>query len=193
MNRLLIHAARTGDADTVAAVLALGADIHYGNDWALRLAVVFNRRNVVELLLVRGGGTPSEALLVASQFGMTNIVELLLDRGADVHADDDRALHDAAMNGDLDMASVLLNRGANVNAKGDRALQAAIHYEKRLMVILLLRRGADPAKIPDWYMMSEPELRVVRAFPNWQNRKRLALWMAASRSLERGVRLNVTH
>lgn len=57
------------------------------------------------------------ALHEACNHGFRDIAETLLDNGADVNAkgmDDERPLHDAAINSHAEVVQLLLSRGANV-------------------------------------------------------------------------------
>ena len=87
--------------------------------------------------------TLNDQLIEAAENGHTDTVALLLDRGADVHADDDYALHWAALKGRTETVALLLDRGANVHAYDDSALRWAVLNGHTDTVALLLDRGAD--------------------------------------------------
>ncbi len=94
----LIGAARSGDTEAIATLLAGGADPNqrWGvNAWTpLMHAIHKNRQASVEALLAggadvnaRGGRQGITALIMAAGYGYTGIVQLLLDRGADPFAE----------------------------------------------------------------------------------------------------------
>ena len=70
-------------------------------------------------------------------------VKQLLNAGADVHAENNYALHCASVGGHAEMVSLLLNAGADVHASGDSNLQLASMYGHVEVVSLLLDAGAD--------------------------------------------------
>jgi len=94
----LIYSAAYGKLDFVEYLLAAGANVHAGIDWALRWA---------------------------SDNGHTEVVKVLLAAGADVHASSDGALRWASDKGHTEVVKVLLAAGANVHANNDYALRYA--------------------------------------------------------------------
>jgi hypothetical protein len=82
-------------------------------------------------------------LFMASKYGREKIVELLLNRGADIHAENDWALHTASRNGHTEVVRLLLDRGADIHANNDWALRWASRYGHTETVKLLLDRGAE--------------------------------------------------
>jgi len=117
----LIGAARSGDTQAIATLLAGGADPNqrWGvNSWTpLMHAIHKNQKGSVEALLAggadvnaRGGSQGVTALIMAAGYGYTDIVQVLLDKGADPRAettDGDSALA-AAVSGvpDIDKFTV---------------------------------------------------------------------------------------
>jgi ankyrin repeat protein len=92
MNNELIYAAKYGIIKEVESLLDKGADVHFGDDWALINAVTQDH---------------------------TETVELLLDRGGDIHArkdhivsGNDTVLICAVRNRDVETVKLLLSRGA---------------------------------------------------------------------------------
>ena len=119
-------AAAERHAETVAVLLAAGADV--------------NKRN-------RFGRT---ALMFAALYGDARIVKALLDRGADVNVvpDDETgrpALAAAAMNGHLEVVRLLLDKGAETSIR-DREGTTALGWARRggftAVSDLLASRGA---------------------------------------------------
>ena len=151
---VLMEATSGGSAETVAMLIAAGADVKATNDkgeTALMKAVKVDHRYspqqrlpMIELLLTKGadinaadksGRTPllhsvvqymSEAGGVISH---PEVVKLLLDRGSDVHVSDkngDTALILTAgvYEGPVDIVRYLLNKGINVNAQNKKGATA---------------------------------------------------------------------
>ena len=89
---------------------------------------------------------PNIPLDVAAGQGQLDVVKKLLEERADVNANVDRALFEAARRGHTAVASHLLRHGAHVNSiihdKGS-ALQAATMNGHKAMVALLIDAGAD--------------------------------------------------
>jgi hypothetical protein len=93
----LIGAARSGDAQAIARLLAHGADANqrWGvNGWTpLMHAIHKNQQASVEALLSGGadvnarGNQGITALMMAAGYGYADIVQLLLDKGADPYAE----------------------------------------------------------------------------------------------------------
>ena len=120
----LIEAAWRGHAETLAGLLAAGADIHAEDDAALR---------------------------EAAYQGHLEVVAALLAAGADVHARGDQALRDAAWRGHVEVVRALLAAGANVvHTREDQALRWAAYpgHAEVLRALLgadhVYDAGADP-------------------------------------------------
>ena len=102
LDRRLLKASEDGRTDAVKELLDKGADVHAGNDMALRHASWNGHTETVKALLKAGADVRAlgdAALLWAAGMGHTETVKLLLDAGADVHARYDYALHWASLNG----------------------------------------------------------------------------------------------
>ena len=87
-DNLLIKAAKQGMIPLIKELLAEGANVHAGNDYALRWA---------------------------SGNGHIDTVAMLLEAGADVHAEDDYALRWASHNGHTEILTILKNHIAKKN------------------------------------------------------------------------------
>ena len=83
------------------------------------------------------------ALYQAAKNGHLEVTKLLLEYRADVHADDDYALCLASSNGHVDVVKLLLESGANVHARADYALRFASGKGHLEVVRLLLESGAN--------------------------------------------------
>ena len=150
-------AAFTGDLETLAELLDVGADPGQRDadgETPLHRAAT-DEHEAVALLLARGadpGARDAQArtpLHVAASWHAVECVELLLKAGADVRATD--ALGAAPLHlaeGDAGTVSLLLAAGADVYARtraGDTALHAAAAGDDAEGVRRLLAAGADPA------------------------------------------------
>jgi cytohesin len=157
----LLIACERGDQDTVAELIAAGADVNladnlHSRETPLHRAAYHGHAQVTQQLLAAGAnpnatsadGTP---LHYAAAHGHTDTLAALLAAGADVNAPDflkRTPLHQAAANGQLDAAQALLAAGADVSLAdeswGWTPLCDAAHYGQVEIVRLLLDAGADP-------------------------------------------------
>src|SRR5690606_22240814 len=126
----LMTAARTGDVETLEALLAAGADVNVRESWrgqtALMWAAAENNAPAVRALLAAGAerdavssGGEFTALKFAVRAGAIDATRALLDAGANVEErllDGTSLLVLAAMNAHYELASVLLDYGADPNA-----------------------------------------------------------------------------
>ena len=134
-------------AEDVQRLLALGADVHADDDYALRQASAQGHLAVVEALLGAGADVHAEndeALRKASEYGRLDVVQALLHAGADVHARKDWALRWASSSGHVAVVEVLLAAGADVHANNDGALRLASEEGHVVVVEILVRHGARP-------------------------------------------------
>ena len=165
----LIGAARSGDSQAIAKLLAGGAgpNQRWGvNSWTpLMHAIHKNQKGSVEALLAggadvnaRGGSQGITALIMAAGYGYAEIVQLLLDKGADPHAetaDGDTALA-AAVSGvpDIDKFTVghcqastvaaLLKKAPDLKLKDNfygRAARLAAHAAGCADVVSLIEQA----------------------------------------------------
>eukprot|EP01104_Vermistella_antarctica_P020378 TRINITY_DN869_c2_g1_i1.p1 TRINITY_DN869_c2_g1~~TRINITY_DN869_c2_g1_i1.p1 ORF type:complete len:167 (+),score=47.49 TRINITY_DN869_c2_g1_i1:140-640(+) len=127
----LINATITGDAETVAALLDKGADIHSLTDdgfkWTpLHLACREGKEDIVRVLLDRSADTEmktaygSTPLHVASKNGRTDIVRLLLGHKAVIDSVDNNGLaplYGACVKGNDETARLLLDHGGTLRGK----------------------------------------------------------------------------
>jgi ankyrin repeat protein len=87
LDQQLITASMHGDLNLIKELISQGADIHAGNDYALRYA---------------------------SSRGYLEVVKYLIGKGADIHADDDDALKSASYYGHLEVVKYLISKGADI-------------------------------------------------------------------------------
>jgi serine/threonine-protein phosphatase 6 regulatory ankyrin repeat subunit B len=160
----LMIAAQNGQTETVAKLLARGADVNAAASdgvTALMVAAQNGHTETVSTLLLRkdinvNAKIPAyrlTALFLAAQNGHAEIVAKLLARGADVDSrsfNGTTALMIAAQNGHTNSATKtvaeLLDRRADVNAvkpDGSTALIFAAHNGHAEIVAKLLAQGAD--------------------------------------------------
>jgi ankyrin repeat protein len=178
-------AALFGPAETVAVLLAAGAEIERpGRDGMrpLHHAVLSGRREIVALLLANGaqvdaqnrkGSTPLHRFVCS---GGTNpdIARMLLAAGADPNKTDDGeqmpSLRCAGITGDVGLGKLLIEADANVN-QGDEggrtALHAAAFYLHHDFARMLLAAGADVNQAsatdhtPLFVTPDDPEMRKI--------------------------------
>ncbi len=126
-NWVLFWCAVYNFVDLAARVLNQGADLHYMEERALRVAVLKGNDAVISLLLKRGANLHvchDEPLFQAAYYGYASTVQLLLDNGADIHACQERALCWAVLCRHYEIADMLIQHGAHVST----ALQSMQYY-----------------------------------------------------------------
>jgi len=133
-HRVLLAAAKSGNADTVAKLLAAGAPVQWQ---ASGLAVS-----------PFGGLLPASPLAEAAAKGHVDVVKLLLARGADanaVRAHEQSPLHRAAEGNHAETVRALLSCGANIAAEweGKIPLILALQQVARDSAAALIAGGAN--------------------------------------------------
>ncbi len=106
-----------GFFNLVSRALNDGANVHYFQERALRIAAGNGHDTIVSLLLERGANLHirgDKPLYQAAYYGHKSTVQLLLDHGADVHAGDECALRWAVLRRHYDIANMLIERGAHI-------------------------------------------------------------------------------
>lgn len=170
----LIHAAREGDVQRIAALLEDGVDPNIRRTIVVEVylerprtplmaAAEANQAEAVRALIEAGADVElysdkdHNALLVASEDGSIDAMRALIEAGADIEARNTSGmtpLSYAAYAGG-DAVKVLLEAGAIVDAPdedGDTALYFAVRFGQIESTRLLLRAGANPN------MRAEPAL-----------------------------------
>lgn len=123
--RMLLHSAEIGDADTVARLVGIGTDI--------------------EVRDARG----RTALMIATHKDHVEVARILIEAGADVNAKDsidDSPFLYAGAEGRIDILRLTLAHGANLaatNRYGGTALIPAAHHGHVEAVYLLLKTKID--------------------------------------------------
>ena len=158
-----LEAAKTGDNETIRALLAEGVDIGM-KDWAgwpaLNWAALMLQNESIEILLdsgadieylAKGGKNSGRPLMMAAKkYAGLATVNLLVARGADVNGSDQygrTALIMAARYGRIETVRILLSQGADANAesimrKWKTALIAAVLRGHDDVALLLREAGA---------------------------------------------------
>lgn len=144
-NQMLVTSARQGDVPSMQKAVALGAEIAYNDNEALRETAVAGQYAAADYLLSRGADASAldnQALKNAATFGYSNMLPLLVQNGANVHADNDHALLSAATYGHARIVSYLIAAGADVNAGEGQALRAAVQTGHHEIADILIKAGA---------------------------------------------------
>ena len=132
----LSDAAASGDNQRVRALIAAGANVHSGDDWALLCAVRgYCRRHWVGAKAERREDT----------------LRALLDAGADVHARHDRALRIAVSMRRTDGVKILLEAGADIHSLNRfqrRKLQRLFNEDQLARAIVLGSPAATQVASP---------------------------------------------
>jgi hypothetical protein len=129
-DKVILGKRRKITAKVIKQLIEEGADVHAGEDGALRWASTNGHTDVVKLLLEHGADVHAQndaALRWASTNGHTDLVKILLEHGADVHVDDDDALRWASEKGHLHIVKYLVEQGADIHARDDEAFKEAKH------------------------------------------------------------------
>ncbi|HEV7409716.1 MAG TPA: ankyrin repeat domain-containing protein [Bradyrhizobium sp.] len=151
-NAWLYLASGSGAAETVAALLDAGADVHACDDCALQQASKNGHTTIVKALVDAGADIHADddnALRDASAHGHAEIVDFLLKLGADIHADRDGALRYASENGHVGIVATLLAVGGDVHAADDVALVRASYNGHTKVVRALVDAGARVRTMED--------------------------------------------
>jgi len=155
----LIQAARSGNAASVGAEIARGANANAteaDGTTALHWAAHRNDVAIVDML-IRAGASAQAAnrygvrpISLAAVNGGTAVIKRLLDAGADPNttlAEDETVLMTASRSGVVDAVKVLLDHGADVNRhekwRGQTALMWAAAEGHSDVIRVLIAAGAD--------------------------------------------------
>lgn len=142
----LFTGVRYGNCDVVEYLIDKGADIYAMDSKAFRLAIEFERDDIIKLFIEQDVHLlqvqDNEALRTEAKRGRLSMVKYLIANGADVHALNDEALRNAAANGYVDVVKYLTDNGANVHALDDEALVTAAKNGHSETVQYLISRGA---------------------------------------------------
>ncbi|MFN7924253.1 MAG: ankyrin repeat domain-containing protein [Bryobacteraceae bacterium] len=161
----LIDASRSGDVESVRALISAGADVNAATPTgvtALSEAVMFQRAEIVRVLLDKGASPANPAsvlrfpiLSLAAMRPSTEIASMLLKSDADVNSADvngNKPLMWAGANeqGNSKMVELLIKAGADVKARnkaGETALDWALRRGETAVVRHLRAAGATRGSI----------------------------------------------
>ena len=110
---------------------------------ALYIAVAYDKRDIIDLLLKKGADIKKSGIW--SAVTTKDMGEFLVSLGADVHEKDDRnnsSLHNNN-NKDLDLIKFLIDSGVDVNAKNDGGCSPLYFSNREDVSELLISAGAD--------------------------------------------------
>jgi len=144
--QLLIEGSMHGILFYVSEALERGANVHFGEDYALYLAAVGGFRDIVFYLVESGAkisAADNAALRWSAYYGHFEIVKYLVEKGASISSLDNAALRWAAANGHLSTAVYLVENGANVSARDNEALRDAAAKGYLDIVKCLVKSGAN--------------------------------------------------
>ena len=110
------------NVETIKMLMEAGADVHTGDDYALKWSA-YN--------------------------GYLEVVKYLIGAGADVHAENDLALRWSAEKGHLEVVKYLIEKGADLHARDDYALKWSACYDRLKVVKYLIEKGANIDVIED--------------------------------------------
>jgi ankyrin repeat protein len=138
--------ARNGYLDIAKLLLSKGANVHYDNGYALRMASEYGHIEIVKLLLEKEVDVQvcnNYSIQWSACHGHTEIVSLLLKKGANPHIRDNFAFISSAERGHFEIVKLLLENGANINADNGYALRWSARNGHTEIVRLLIEKGAD--------------------------------------------------
>jgi ankyrin repeat protein len=172
-----MDAARRGDAEVLASLIASGLDVNAADvdrTSALHWAVRSDALDAVELLLDAGADVAAEnrhgitPIYLAAQNGNAPMIRTLLAAGGDANQVDrtgETVLMIAVQAGDADAVEVLLDHGARVDATDPTYGQTALMWAARDgyadVAAVLIDHGADPTARTRLGEAPEPRLPCV--------------------------------
>lgn len=118
LNQELCAGINNKDLQAVTSSLDRGADIHYQDDYALR---------------------------ISSEYGNYEIVKLLVEKRADIHVNDNYPLRTSCYRGYLEIVKLFVYKGANVNDGSSKhsALYNSCEIGHLEIVKFLVTHGAE--------------------------------------------------
>ncbi len=164
----IVEASIYGNVDVVKYLLEHGANLHFQEDLAFRVACVFGQLEMAQFLFGQEGvdvhASNEDALIGAAENEQIEIVRWLLEMGANLHARDGMALTVAADSNSVTMVRCLVEHGL-FDTQGD-ALSTALSSESPHvnieLVQLLLDEGGSTVSNYDLMQLAlhhrEPEI-----------------------------------
>ena len=133
------------DPEMVSYLIELGANVHYNNDEFFYNACRYKNINLVKFLLQYVDLSKNNMVLRPCVLNDNiELVNLLLQAGIDPNYNDTEALM-VSSRCNYEITKLLLEYGANVNAQDDTALFQAALYRQHDIIELLLSYGANIA------------------------------------------------
>ena len=126
--QLLYSSCEKGQLSLVKESVMRGTDIHFGDEYALRLASEKGYLDIVKYLISLGADIHryrDSIIKDASEYGQLEIVKYLVSLGVDIHAEDDYLLKIASSQGHLELVKYLVSLRANIYAENSFALKIA--------------------------------------------------------------------
>ena len=168
----LSHASMGGHVDIIKYLLEKGADLHYGDEEALRFAAHEGHFEVVKFLIEAGANIHARddsSLTEASAEGHFEVVKYLVSVGADIHIDNDYALRWAK---NLEVVKHLVEAGADIHAHDDFALKLSFEKGNLDIVRFLISKGANRKVLTD----SQQQLLAQETIRKFWRRYRIRKW-----------------
>ena len=143
----LVAAARKGYLNIIEFLLERNDCAHYETEAFIEalmngyLTIVkhFVDRQIVDVPAYEG-----TLVAAACIQGHWEVAQYLVEEGADLHKEQELALHYAAEGGHFHAVKFLLEQGADIHAQDEQALCEALKYGHFLLAIYLLQQGANP-------------------------------------------------
>jgi len=144
---LLKWASIKGYLIIVKYLINAGADVHYDNDVALRIASANGKLEVVKYLIEEAGAyiyaQNNNALSCAVQYKRKEVFDYLIENGAIINNEYiNKALSWACECGYLNIMEYLIKHNANINANEGQYLITAIEYDHLDIVKLFVKHNS---------------------------------------------------
>jgi len=114
--------AEHGHMDVLKYLVSIGANVNFF-DYIVFWGVFHNDLNVVKYLISVGTNINKRALEICVGRNYVEMLRCMVEYGANVHACDDYALRESARKGRIEMVKYLVGVGANIRADNDSALK----------------------------------------------------------------------
>ena len=104
----------------------IGADIHYNDEYLLRMSSIYGNMDIIRYLLANGANIHSkddETVVLSSAYNHLKIVKYLVSMGADITGCNNLAIMLASQNGHLETVKYLVSLGADIHASNDYPLR----------------------------------------------------------------------
>lgn len=147
----LMIVSSTANVDAAKYLISIGADVNAHNGFPLAEAAWYGDLPMLKLLIEHGAdihmGDDKALRNAAARYGKHSIdmVKYLLEQGANIHAYNSEAFYNAAYSSTEEMISILLDhKDADIKgADGHEALLGALFSNRLLMITYLMDRGVD--------------------------------------------------